>query len=363
MEVINQPAMQKEGSNSSLSAMGGGKRDGSQSSQDGDQKSAIRQVQDEMNSANMGTGQMKQPDRPKYQDTGLPNSANRSPRDRPNPNVDRRTEDIESGSDFNYTQKDENVVIQQTQPDHGYMPVQYEQQYVPAHYVHQGQPMSYYQVHHDPHQQGESPYPVFMVPSHHHGSPMLQTMGTVVRPSLGQQPGYNSSMQRTMGVAPANVSAVYNTEVMSSKPVTSTMQPPTAPPLLKQPGYDSIPKAAVMTGTHYRDPQYPPQPNMGQAVPRYRAVRPVQNDVRMMYRPPQQVSPSPSIYPDQQYSYQHIQVPNQLAYEANPPQIYYTQNSSIVNPPYQGLGSANPDLQSSSEVHPEIKGTRVSQAF
>uniref|UniRef100_A0A0C9S9K1 TSA: Wollemia nobilis Ref_Wollemi_Transcript_7586_3322 transcribed RNA sequence n=1 Tax=Wollemia nobilis TaxID=56998 RepID=A0A0C9S9K1_9CONI len=357
MEGISQPAMKKEESNSSLSAVGGVKRDGSQSSQDGDQKITNRQVQEEMNTINMGTGQTKQPERSKYQDAGVVSSP--PPRERPNPNSDRRTEDIDPGSDFNYAQKDQNVTIQQTQQDHGYMPVQYEHQYVPAHYVHQGQPMSYYQMHHDP-QQGDQPY-VYLLPSHH-GSPMLQTMSTVIRPGLGQQQGYNVPMQRNMGVAPASVPSVYSTEVMSSKPITNTMQPPTAPPLQKQPGYDSIPKATVMPGTLY-NPQFPPQPNMGPAVPRYRAIRPVQSDPRMMYRPPQQVNSAPSMHPDQQYSYQHMQVPSQMGYEANPAQVYYTQNASIVNPPYQGLTAANPDLQSSAEMHLEMKGTRVSQPF
>lgn len=360
-EGLSQPTMKKEESNSSLSAMSGVKKDGSQSSQDGELKSANKQGQDEFNSVNMGTGQMKQPDGPKNQDPGLLNAANPSQRDRPNPNLDRRNEDIDSGPDFNYAQKDQNAIMQQTHQDHGYMPVQYEHQYVPSHYVHQGQPMPYYQMHHDS-QQGDQPYPIYLYPTHH-GSPMLQTMSTVIRPGLGPQPGYNVSMQRNMGVAPANMPAVYSTDVLSSKPVTTTMQPPTAPPLQKQPGYDSITKTAVMAGTPYRDPQFPTQPNMGAAAPRYRAARPMQSDVRIMYRPPQQLNPSPSMHLDQQYSFQHMPVPNQMGYETNPQQQYYTQNSSIVSPPYQGLATVNSDLQSSAEMLSEGKGTRVSRGF
>lgn len=360
-EGLSQPTMKKEESNSSLSAMSGMKKDGSQSSQDGELKSANRQVHDEFNSANMGTGQMKQPDRPKNQDTGLVNAAIPSPRDRLNPNSDRRNEDIDSGPDFSYAQKDQNAMVQQTHQDHGYMPVQYEHQYVPSHYVHQGQPMQYYQMHHDS-QQGDQQYPIYLYPSHH-GSPMLQTMNPAIRPGLGPQQGYNVSMQRNMGVAPANLPAVYTTDVISSKPVTTTMQPPTAPPFQKQPGYDSIPRSAVMAGTPYRDPQYPTQPNMVAAAPRYRAPRPLQSDARIMYRPPQQLNPAPSMHLDHQYSFQHMQVPNQVGYETNPQQLYYTQNSSIVSPPYQGIATVSSDLQSSAEMLSEGKGTRVSQGF
>jgi hypothetical protein len=357
---INQPAMKKETSNSSLSAMSGVKREGSQSSLEGDQRIVNRQVQDETNLGNIATGQMKQPDRPKYQDTGMLNSANPAPRDRPNPNLDRRTEDIESGSDVNYLQKDQNIMMQQTPQDRSYMPVQYEQQYVSSHYAHQGQPMSYYQVHHDP-QQGDQPYPIYFV-SAHHASPMLQTMNTVVHPGSGQ-PGYNMPLQRNMSIAPANAPAVYSTDVLSSKPVTTTMQPPTAPPIQKQPGYDSVSKVVNMAATPFRDQQIPIQPNIGPTLPRYRAPRPGQGDVRMIYRPPQQVNPSLPMYADQQYGYQHMQVPHNMGYEASRPQIYYTQNASIVNPPYQGSVPVNPDLQSSQEMLPEVKGIRVSQGF
>lgn len=356
---INQPAMKKETSNSSLSAMSGVKREGSQSSQEGDQRIVNRQVHDETNLGNIATGQMKQPDRPKYQDTGMLNSANPAPRDRPNLNLDRRTEDIECCSDVNYLQKDQNVMMQQTPQDRSYMPVQYEQQYVSPHYVHQGQPMSYYQVHHDS-QQGDQPYPYYFVPAHH-ASPMLQTMNTVHHPGSGQS-GYTMPLQRNTSIAPVNAPAVYSTD-LSSKPVTTTMQPPTAPPIQKQPGYDSVPKVVNMPATPFRDQQIPMQPNMGPTVPRYRAPRPGQGDVRMIYRPPQQLNPSLSMYADQQYGYQHMQVPHNMGYETSRPQIYYTQNASLVNPPYQGLVPVNPDLQSSPEMLPEVKGTRVSQGF
>eukprot|EP01018_Ginkgo_biloba_P025586 Gb_05070 [translate_table: standard] len=362
IEGISHSGMKKEGSQSNLAALTGMKRDGSQSSTESDQRNANRQKQDEINPVSITTGQMKPLDRSKYQDPVILNSANTAQRDRPNPNLDRRAEDMDSGPEINYMQKDQNVMVQQTQQDHNYMQFQYEQQYVPPHFLHQGQPVSYYQVHHDPQlQQGDQPYPIYLVPAHH-ASPMLQTMSTVIRPTPGQA-GYNVPLQRNMGVTPVNAPAVYSADVLLSKPVTTTVQAPAAPSIQRQTGHDPIPKVVNVTGAPYRDQQVTTQPNTTSAPPRYRAPRPAQSDVRMMYRPPQQVNPTPVMLPDQQYGYQHVQVAHGLAYETNPPQVYYTQNASIVNPQYQGLGPVNPDVHSSPEILPEAKLTRVSQSF
>eukprot|EP00252_Welwitschia_mirabilis_P002003 TRINITY_DN1195_c0_g1_i1.p1 TRINITY_DN1195_c0_g1~~TRINITY_DN1195_c0_g1_i1.p1 ORF type:complete len:815 (+),score=178.88 TRINITY_DN1195_c0_g1_i1:853-3297(+) len=355
VDVMNHQPLKKDDSNSSLSSMGGVKRDGSQSSHDGDIRITNRQLQED-------TTHMKQPERAKYLESGVSEGANPAMRDAPTPNLEKKPEEFDSNSCANYAQKDQTLMAQ---PDYGYVPAQYEQQYVTSHYVHQGQPVSYYQAHHDP-QQSEQPYPVYLFPAHHHPSPTMQPMSTVVRPVAGQ-PGYTMPMPRNITVAPLTTplvpQTVYQPDALSAKSTAPTMQPPTAPPLQKQPVFDSIPKPVIMAGQpQLRDQQVPVLSGMVPGVPRYRAPsRPYPAaDVRVVYRPAPQVVSSP-VYSEQQYAVQHLPVSHSMAFENAPQQIYYTQNTSIVNPPtYQAaVSSANAEMQSSSDMIVDGKRTRA----
>lgn len=208
-------------------------------------------------------------------------------------------------------------------------------QQIPAeHYMEQSYgypysyPQHYWQVH-EPHPDQAMPY--YMLPTRH--------VPSAVRPT-GQPAGM--PLQQMGPIAPVNTPAVYSTEMLT----TRSAVPP-------GPTIQMTQKVVATQG-----PSYPAKPAATAAapkVPMYRA-RPVVTDMRTMMRHSQ---PPVMHMPPDQYGYQ------QVVYETSPaPHVYYTQKAAVMMPQYQAMAPVTADLQTSSEVIPEVpKLTRVSQSL
>eukprot|EP01018_Ginkgo_biloba_P011461 Gb_30928 [translate_table: standard] len=329
------PGLRREGSSSSLASL---KRDGSGSnlSAYGDETRNPLKQEEISPPIIITTGQMKQ-------ERKLPDAVKAMP----NPQRQARALEEEVRPDEIYMQKppEPNTMVMQPNPAEHY--VEHS-----SHFVQQGQqPLSYWQVADTQLQQGDQPVPVYFVPAQ---SPVLHTMSTTVRPT--GQPAY-MPVQR-MGIAPMNAPAVYSADVLSSKPVHAVQAQSQAPPgPIHRQASDKL--AGVTQGISYREPV--PAKAVSK-IPVYRG-RPVPTDMRMMMRPTQPVAPHVMHMPPDQYAYQQMQP---VVYETNvpPPQVYYTQKASIINPQYQGMVPVSADLQPATEMLSEPpNSTRVSQSL